>query len=144
MNEERMILNITMKFHDRIPPKTTRVKEWIDDLVEYQDEFIVGSPTIVNVLKKFDENKNGIEFEKHVQIKLNVPIEYDEIGHRKSPISVAAKYMENSVMDYQYGCCRLFRTSVEEIKLDSTCLKYVKYVPWEIEKQQIKKQQQAN
>ena len=104
----RMILNLTLNLQGDI----TSVKEWIDMI----DPSVVVRADIVRITKFEDKETwiSGVRDEnnfnddctcrhyKRVDLNLNVPIEYDAIGHRVSPTGVLAKYIDELIHCYQY------------------------------------------
>ena len=118
----RMILNLTLNLQGDI----TSVKEWIEMI----DPGVVVRADIVRTTK-FEDRQSwvaGVRDEnnfnddstckhyKRVDLKLNVPIEYDAIGHRVSPTGVLAKYIDELVHSYQYRRANKFNTEVPKIE----------------------------
>lgn len=103
---DRMIINLTLNLWGNI----TTMKEWIDSI---QPGIVVSSnivrttrfteqPTFGGMIGCSSDTYDDCQHFKKINIKLNVPIEYDAIGHRLSPISICAKYIDELMCNYQF------------------------------------------
>ena len=108
---KRMILNLTLHLQGSI----TSVKEWVDTI----DPSVVVRCDIVRTSSftpcAYGDDTTCKHF-KRVELKLNLPIEYDAIGHRVSPTDVLAKYIDELMYNYQYRMLNKGRKDVPELE----------------------------
>lgn len=123
----RMILNLTLHLQGSI----SSVKEWIDTI----DQSVVMKCDIVRTssFEKNAYNDNDSPHDttckhfKRVELKLNLPIEHDAIGHRVSPTGVLAKYIDELMHNYQYR--RANKGLTETPKLEEHETKFAHWKP---------------
>jgi hypothetical protein len=108
---DRMIINLTLNLQGDV----TSVKEWIDTI---QPGAVVHSEIVRTT--RFTENKYSdvadCKHFKRIELKLNVPIKHDAIGHRLSPTSICAEYIDELMHNYQFRNANKGRTEVPSVE----------------------------
>lgn len=119
-----MILNVTMKLRGSL----SEVIDQIDAFTELQGVALDGRPTVhqaTSFKKSYLADTDQSGHSRKVCFRLKVPVEVTEAGHRKSPTSVAGRYMEEFVHSVQYR--NAGNRSTGPIDLESHCLKFAAY-----------------